>query len=281
VSGGVGDAGGVSYGKYQLSSKTGTMAAFLRSKEAEKYEGRFDGLEPGSEEFSVAYQKVAQEDPEGFAKAQREFIKRTHFDPVVNHAKAKWIDVNDPAIQEALWSQSVQHSGKGNREIIDRAMERVGEGATNKEVINALYDARTEYASRYASVSATEKRYGRERKDVLAIAEKNEKEGAKYEAAGVTVAKKNDKEVKKSLQTAVNENRMATAALVNADVAVARTGTRKERARAIDAPKPPAPEKRSEKTISPVKKNQAAMVDMQIPTEYDDTLLILMAADRI
>ena len=74
---------------------------------------------------------------------------------------------------------------------------------------------------------------------------------------------------------------MVTAAPVSADVAVARTGTRKERARAIDAPKPPATEKRSEKAISPVKKNQAAMVDMQIPTEYDDTLLILMAADRI
>lgn len=169
ISTGVGDAGGVSYGKHQLSTSFG-MPAFLKSEEGAAYRDRFAGMQAGSAQFNEAYKQVVAEDADGFADAQHAFIKRTHFDPVAGYAKAKGIDVNDPAIQEALWSQSVQHGGKGNRKIIDDAVSRAGEGASSEQVINALYDARTDYASQYASRAATTDRYNRERQDVLAIA---------------------------------------------------------------------------------------------------------------
>ena len=124
ISTGKGDAGGVSYGTYQLASKTGTMRKFLNSKEAEPYAGRFEGLEPGTPEFNKAYKEAVKSDPEGFSEAQHAYIKRTHFDPVAAYAKAKGIDVNDPAIQEALWSQSVQHSGRGIGKSSTRRLQR-------------------------------------------------------------------------------------------------------------------------------------------------------------
>ena len=185
ISTGIGDAGGVSYGKHQLASKTGTMQAFLNSKEGEAYRARFAGQEAGSAQFNETYKQVVAEDAEGFADAQHAFIKRTHFDPVAQYAKAKGIDVNDPAIQEALWSQSVQHGGKGNRKIIDDAVARAGEGADSEQVINALYDARTDYASQFASRAATTDRYMRERQDVLAIA----RQGSQQAESGEIEAK--------------------------------------------------------------------------------------------
>lgn len=184
ISTGKGDAGGVSYGKHQLASKTGTMQAFLNSKEGEAYRARFAGQEAGSAQFNETYKQVVAEDADGFADAQHAFIKRTHFDPVAQYAKAKGIDVNDQAIQEALWSQSVQHSGKGNRKIIDDAAARAGEGAGSEQVINALYDARTDYASQFASRAATTDRYMRERQDVLAIA----RQGSQQAESGEMVA---------------------------------------------------------------------------------------------
>lgn len=248
ISTGKGDAGGVSYGTYQLASKTGTMRSFLNSKEAEPYAGRFEGLEPGTPEFNKAYKEVVKSDPEGFSEAQHAYIKRTHFDPVAAYAKAKGMDVNDPAIQEALWSQSVQHSGKGNRKIIDSAVAKGGE--TNEDTINALYDARGDYAGQYASASATHNRYARERQDVLAIA--------------------SNKDKKESLQVAAVDDKMAS-----------RAGSIQPVEEIRKQQPQPRPEPRGERRIEPVKRGDAGKTDTQIPTDYDDTLLTLMSIDRI
>ena len=248
ISTGKGDAGGVSYGTYQLASKTGTMRKFLNSKEAEPYAGRFEGLEPGTPEFNKAYKEAVKSDPEGFSEAQHAYIKRTHFDPVAAYAKAKGIDVNDPAIQEALWSQSVQHSGKGNRKIIDSAVAKGGE--TNEDTINALYDARGDYAGQYASASATHNRYARERQDVLAIHKKEK-----------------------------------LAPVKEAPIALASAGRMEARATSVPEirKEPPRQEKteQRERRIEPVKRGDAGKTDTQIPTDYDDTLLTLMSIDRI
>jgi hypothetical protein len=263
VSNGVGDAGGVSYGKHQLASKTGTMDLFLNSKEAAAYADRFNGLKPGTTAFNQAYKQVAESDPEGFAKAQHDFIKRSHFDPVAGYAKVKGLDVNDPAIQEALWSQSVQHSGKGNKQIIDAAVARAGQGASTEEVVNALYDARSDYAGQYASTAATTGRYAKERKDVLAIAE--------------------NKALKTSLQTAAIDGRMQTPD--------GRTASQMPSVREIAPPQQEAQPQQGGQPASraangsrerePIRRGEAGKTESQIPTEYDDTLLALMAVDRI
>ena len=49
ISSGTGDPGGVSYGSYQLASKTGTLEAFLK---ASGYNKDFAGLTPGTSLFN-------------------------------------------------------------------------------------------------------------------------------------------------------------------------------------------------------------------------------------
>lgn len=183
ISTGYDDAGGVSYGKHQLASETGTMQAFLNSREGAAYRDEFAGMRAGSDDFSAKYREVAERDAEGFAAAQQAFITRTHYEPVANYAASKGIDIESEAMQEALYSQSVQHSGRGNRVIIDDAMSRVGPDASEDEIIDALYDARGDYASQFANRSATIDRYAREREDVRAISQARAAEASQDDAA--------------------------------------------------------------------------------------------------
>ncbi len=168
ISSGKGDAGGVSYGSWQLSSKTGTMAAFLKSDEAKKYAGAFQGLRPGTPEFNRAYSEVVKQDAKGFEAAQKAFLKRTHFDPVAEYAKSLGMDVDNPAIQEALWSQSIQHGFKGNQQILDQWAKQGGKDQSFNKSVTTLYQARGDYASRFANTAATTNRYKNELADVIA-----------------------------------------------------------------------------------------------------------------
>lgn len=170
ISSGIDDAGGVSYGRHQLASETGTMQAFLDSREGAPYREAFAGMRAGSDAFNERYMEVVEQDADGFAQAQKGFITRTHFEPVKAYAEQAGMDTSSEAVQEALYSQSVQHSRRGNQRIIDDAMSRVGADASEAEMIEAIYDARTDYASQFASAAATTDRYAREREDVLAIA---------------------------------------------------------------------------------------------------------------
>jgi len=270
VSDGRGDAGGVSYGKLQLASKTGTMQAFLNEQEGDAYRDKFKGLEPGTDVFNKVYKQVVESDPQGFADSQHAFIKRTHFDPVANYAKEKGLNVDDPAIQEALWSQSVQHGGAGNKKIIDAATARAGDGAGTEDVVNALYDARTEYASKYASAAATTDRYQKERQDVLAIARTPET------ADEIVLA---DKGIKKSLQ-----NEPAGIQSVE-QRQVAEIADRKPQTVApVERPAPPppatAPPNPAGQVVTKTRPGKSGG-DGNIPTEFDDTLLALMAIDRV
>lgn len=170
VSTGKNDKGGVSYGIHQLASDTGTMQTYLDSKEGEKYRDQFAGMSAGSNEFTAQYKQIAANDGDAFAASQQDFIKRTHYDPVASYAQAKGVNTDSEAIQEMLYSQSVQTSGDGNEKIIDDAMGRVGKDASDEEVIDAMYAARGDYVSPYVTHSAGRGRYAKERKDVQAIA---------------------------------------------------------------------------------------------------------------
>lgn len=169
VSSGQGDAGGVSYGEFQLASDTGTMGAFLQSPEGQPFATQFGDLQPGTDQFNQVYREVAKGAKQPFAEAQRQFIERTHVQPVVAAAQQAGIDTSSRAVQEALFSQAVQHSGQGNLKIINDAAARVGPNATPDQVIRALYDARGEYARQFASPAATTDRYEREQEQVLGL----------------------------------------------------------------------------------------------------------------
>ena len=169
VSTGRGDPGGPSYGKHQLSSKD-SMPAFLQSEEGAPYAERFKGLRPGTAAFNQAYNEIAREDPEGLGKAQHGFYTRTHYQPLLEHAKGKGLAVEDRGVQEALFSISVQHGGA--RKIVDAALSRAGEDPADQ--IKALYAARSRYVSRLGDLPDDTKasvlnRYKSEMKDALAL----------------------------------------------------------------------------------------------------------------
>lgn len=172
VSSGRGDPGGVSYGAYQLASKTGTMTTFLNSSNGSQYREQFSGTKPGTEAFNNIYAKIAAQDPQGFNEAQHLFIKRTHYDPVASIASSLGINTSNRAIQEALWSQSVQHGRKGNIKILNGAM-KLANPDNNSDMLRAIYNSRSNYVRGLSINSDTKSsilnRYNNELNDVLSI----------------------------------------------------------------------------------------------------------------
>lgn len=151
VSTGAGDPGGVSYGLYQLATKTGTPAAFV-AREGSPWSSDFAGLTPGTPKFSAAWKAVAARDPERFSAAQHAFIERTHYLPVVAKVlESTGLDVDKraQAVRDAVWSCAVQH-GKAALIISDavKAADATGPrnlGSYDRALVEAIYKRRTDY----------------------------------------------------------------------------------------------------------------------------------------
>lgn len=112
VSGGVGDAGGVSYGSYQMTSANGGTVARFVSQSDFPWRDDFVGLTPGSAEFSAKWVEIAARWLDNFEAVEHEFIKRTHFDPLREKILTEdGIDITrcSHALQDAIWSTAVQH----------------------------------------------------------------------------------------------------------------------------------------------------------------------------
>lgn len=147
VSTGKGDAGGVSYGVYQMTSLGpkgqvgGTVATFV----AQHYPREFAGMTPGSAEFTAQWKKLAAEHPDAFREAQHQFIRETHYDPLVKKLKALGLDVNgrSRALQNVIWSTAVQH-GPGSKIVASvlSGLARTGEQVTDEELIRGIYAER-------------------------------------------------------------------------------------------------------------------------------------------
>lgn len=137
VSSGKGDYGGVSYGTYQLSSKMGTCAAFVKRMGYTQY---FGFAEPGTANFSALW-KTAPEYYSNFGADQHEFIKITHYDPQIEHLKKNGIDLSKrgPAVQDSIWSTSVQFGGATN--LIVKALKGVDVNKMSDiELVSAIQD---------------------------------------------------------------------------------------------------------------------------------------------
>ena len=138
VSSGRHDPGGVSYGLFQLSSRTGTAA-------------------PGSPRFSEVWQAIAAREPEAFAQAQRTFIARTHYQPVIRAVLDKTgldLDRLHHAVRDAVWSTAVQHGGATRivTAAIAKADAQWDRASANYEpaLVSAIYDERSAYVLRVA-----------------------------------------------------------------------------------------------------------------------------------
>ena len=185
VSSGRDDPGGVSYGIHQLSSRTGTVAVFMKNEGA-GWQREFGSAVPGSAAFSAVWRAVAEREPDAFMHAQHAFIERTHYRPAVKEAFVQTgmdLDSRHDAVRDAAWSVAVQHGGAARIlaaaiAITDNAMSR--ENADyDRRLIEAIYAERTRYVLRVAGrsgasarrtlASITRNRYPAELKAALAM----------------------------------------------------------------------------------------------------------------
>lgn len=165
VSSGKGDAGGASYGTYQLSSKTGTLSRFLASS---GYGDQFAGLAPGSAEFNAKWRQLAKSDP-NFGASQHDFIKSTHFDPAMAGLKGAGLDLSGrgAAVQDALWSTSVQFGagsakrGNGAIGLITKALAGKDlSQMTDAQIVTAIQDYKIANNDRLFASSDAKNRAG-------------------------------------------------------------------------------------------------------------------------
>jgi phage tail protein X len=126
VSGGVGDAGGISYGSYQMTSTGGGTVARFVSQPDFPWRDDFTGLTPGSTEFSTKWVEIATRSRADFEAVEHEFIKRTHFDPLcekIFKEDGVRITACSHALQDVIWSTAVQHGPNTN--VVHLAFDQV------------------------------------------------------------------------------------------------------------------------------------------------------------
>lgn len=185
ISTGRGDHGGVSYGSYQLSSRSGTLREYLNQS---PYRDEFAGLTPATPEFNAKWRELAGSDP-GFGRDQHEFIRKTHYDVQVGRLEQRGIDLSDrgPAVQDALWSTSVQFRNltpgiveKGLKEKFgnDYQLDRL----SDKDIVEAIQDYKIEHNRQLFSKSPTlwnslEQRARSEKADLVQLADREQTQG--------------------------------------------------------------------------------------------------------
>lgn len=146
VSSGAGDAGGVSYGAYQM---TATNAANFVAHEGARWP-ELQGHTPGTPAFSAAWRAVAARDPQAFLAAQHDNIARTHYQPqvaAVQDATGVNIDAHSHALRDVAWSTADQHGAATG--IVTGAIRQVEAQGVHPDdarfdaaVINAVYAER-------------------------------------------------------------------------------------------------------------------------------------------
>ena len=149
--------GGTSYGKYQIASKTGTMQKFmehLKSTNPEAFErlskaGPADAGKDGA--FAQEWKKLAGEGK--LQQSEHDFIKKTHYDVGMGGIKNKGLQDmigKSKALQEVMWSTSVQHGGGGAGGIFNKVYK---EGMSEQDLIKSIYAERgTRFGSSTAGV---------------------------------------------------------------------------------------------------------------------------------
>jgi LysM repeat protein len=146
VSTGVGDPGGVSYGSYQMATKTGTVKRFV-TQTGFPWLNDFANLAAGSPPFTACWKRIAKDQTDVFQKAQHGFIKKSHYDLLAAKVLAEDdLDVNtrSRALQDVIWSTAVQHGG--GTPIVHRAIAKVTcartDPAFDEQCIRAIYAER-------------------------------------------------------------------------------------------------------------------------------------------
>ena len=178
ISTGANDPGGKSYGTYQLSSKTGSLLAFMNSLKTTNptYYAKLNtayttggvGFGPN---FDAAWKQIATDDPAGFGNLQHSYIQQTYYVPATTQLMNKYgfdVSKHSVAVQNMIWSMAVQHGLAGQANILNK----VDLKADDATIINQAYAARTAYVNGLSTLNASMKagianRYVQEKTDAL------------------------------------------------------------------------------------------------------------------
>ncbi len=135
--------GGTSYGKFQLSSRAGSMRGFIdfMKKEEPEWAARLDragASNTGSKRGRMpeVWQQLAQENPGRFEDLQDRYIRTSHFMPAVEAVAQKTgvaFDDMPSSFKEVLFSTAVQHGPAGAARIVSRAMTGLDQGKLDPE----------------------------------------------------------------------------------------------------------------------------------------------------
>jgi hypothetical protein len=147
ISPGKGDHGGVSYGAYQFSSKGGLKTGGLQQYlDHSPYKKDFHGLTPATKEFNEKWKELADKDPK-FGEDQYRFIKEKYYDVQSKVLKENGLDLSNrgPAVQDALWSTSVQFRGLTSSIFENGLEEKFGKNydlskLADKDIVDAVQD---------------------------------------------------------------------------------------------------------------------------------------------
>ena len=174
--------GGTSYGKYQISSRAGTMKKFIEYCKteapdiAEKLETCGGSMNTGGRrgKMPTAWSRIAEEEPARFEAIQDKFIRASHFEPAMRAIAEKTgvgLDEMPFALQEVVFSTAVQHGPNSATRIVSRAFDQVGQARLDPEsndpaslakaqenLIRRIYDSRSgQFRSSTESVQAAVK----------------------------------------------------------------------------------------------------------------------------
>ncbi|WP_434777141.1 peptidoglycan-binding domain-containing protein [Neisseria sp. Ec49-e6-T10] len=136
ISSGKGDHGGISYGIYQLSSSQGSLQEFISKS---KYKDDFAGLTVNSQSFQAKWKEIAAKDPKGFAEAQHQHTKDNFYNVQLNKLSNMGINFKErgPAVQDMVWSTSVQFGGNTN--LIKNALDKVDvDSLTDRQIVERV-----------------------------------------------------------------------------------------------------------------------------------------------
>jgi hypothetical protein len=140
-----GDIGGASYGTYQIATKTGTMATFIKFLKTgyPSMHAALSKFAAGTVQFDAAWIALTKTKKDEFAAVQHEFIKSSHYDPAVNKIQQSiGLDANQRslALQNVVWSTAVQHGSGGACNIFKNA--GINSNMEDEEIIRLVYAER-------------------------------------------------------------------------------------------------------------------------------------------
>ncbi|WP_159015362.1 peptidoglycan-binding domain-containing protein [Cognatiluteimonas profundi] len=148
ISTGKNDHGGVSYGAYQLSSKSGTLQEYLAQS---AYGVRFKGLIPASAEFDAKWREIARSDPE-FGLDQHDFIGRSHYLEQIVRLNEVGLHMagRGRSVQDAVWSTSVQFRDLTPAIFTGALKEKFGSAfalpsLTDHQIVEAVQDYKKDH----------------------------------------------------------------------------------------------------------------------------------------